>query len=94
MAQSKENIAIQSQKRVNREKRDVEIFLSYYELLDKGSMKLATAEHLAEKHSIVPMTVYNIMKRMRSHIKSDVAKYPEFQERYNRYELNHELVSS
>lgn len=84
MAQSKNDKAVWSKKREEKEVRDIEVFLSYNELIKAGSMKLATIEHLADKFGVVTLTIYNINRRMKSRIESYVQRHPQFAERWEK----------
>lgn len=52
-----------SKSKLKKKERNSAIIKEFSELMERGSDKMATYEHLAKKHGIKTITVYNILKK-------------------------------
>lgn len=96
MAYSKEQIRIISEKRVEKEKQHLDIYLTFHEMLRSGSQVFAAGQEVASRFGVTFQTVWNVRNlfsaevefngKNAEHVKKMASIYPEFKERFNEYE--------
>lgn len=79
--QSKKDAAFWTEKRIERERKHLEIFLTFHEMIANGAMVMPAMEDLSARFGLGIVTISNIRKAMPAKIADVVTRHPKLKDR-------------
>lgn len=83
--QSKKDAAFWTDKRMERERKHLDVFLSFHELIQSGSMIMPAMEQLTARFGLGTVTISNIRKTMPGKISEVMERHPKLKDRAYKY---------
>lgn len=82
MAYSKKDLVLRSQKRVEKDKRNLDVYFRYNQLINNGSQVWPSLKQIESEFGVSHTTIYHIIKVMRERVTSLIEIYPEYKKKY------------